>query len=479
MMKCKLDTNTGANETTRKRNQMKEKEQFIAMVQRVFKEHEGLKDHAMSCLRDINQVQRYFQSCSDAAKSFVNNAQAQSFQAAAVQRMSLLKSLLESVVNEFAQPLKMGGGGRSSNDNSADEDNSREEMFWDDYEGEEGVLEELDIERKRAEKKAEELYQVNRAQMALKKVRRKSRSALARALEKVDEEELRKAGRCENVPERENPTDRSHNQEMKDIMKCLLQENKEELEREMNERFKRLEHIIIRQRAFRNASPDENRQQMQQNISHKNKEAMEGMYAIEELDIVKRKLSDVQTSMRHLIGSLAERDKEKTNAESKISLLSEELGRKEWQFEARCEDLTRAAKAASDQQLTLRSRVDALASERDELHAELRRVVEELRQKEMTLVAKSQQLKHLQNEQKEDERMTKNKIASLEQENEGLWMDYKEASKRAETKEKEFKELSDRLKSSQGYLHSLFTSLSNMDDELQRARDIEVLSERD
>jgi len=73
---------------------------------------------------------------------------------------------------------------------------------------------------------------------------------------------------------------------------------------------------------------------------------------------------------------------------------------------------------------------------------------------------------------KDEKRGLQNRLTSLEQENDGLWLECKEADKRAEIKDREFKELVDRLKASQGYLNTMFNSLSSMDDELQRARDI-------
>ena len=51
-----------------RREQLQEKENFFDMVKRFFMEHEGLKDHAHKCLSDLQQLQIYFQGCSNGAK---------------------------------------------------------------------------------------------------------------------------------------------------------------------------------------------------------------------------------------------------------------------------------------------------------------------------------------------------------------------------------------------------------------------------
>lgn len=71
----------------------------------------------------------------------------------------------------------------------------------------------------------------------------------------------------------------------------------------------------------------------------------------------------------------------------------------------------------------------------------------------------------------------KNKFDLFEQENNSLWLDYKEVDKCVEIKEKEFKEFLEWFKKSQGYIYLVFSSLINMDDELQKVCDIEVFSE--
>lgn len=396
--------------------------------------------------------------------------------------MSLLKTLLESVVDEFVRPLNGEEIDTEGSEDPPVEANIRAEMSWDNYEreaafrafkdGVEDILHQIDQDKKLTAKKAEELHEVKRAHLALKKVRKRSLQAIERALTQGGFEHLEEMGPPENVLK----GSRMDREDLLDVIKDLLNQNREDLESKMDEHFKRLENTLNYQRAHvQTAFPDDRRQQ----TSAENfKDAIDGKFAIGELDIVKRKLSDVQKSIKHLLGSLAETEKEKKTVESKIDLLNGELGRKESHYEARCEDLRRAVKTASEQEVSLRGRIDGLTSEKDELNSELRRVVGVLKKKELELVEKSQELRHLQTAHKEEQRAMKNKMASLEQENDGFWLDFKEADKRAEIKEKEFKELVDRLKASQGYLHSMFNSLSNMDDELQKARDIEVYSEQ-
>ena len=253
-----------------------------------------------------------------------------------------------------------------------------------------------------------------------------------------------------------------------DVIRDLISGHLEEQEMKMGENFKRLENKIITQRCHLVPVMDNLKQPGAENF----KDVADGRFAIGELEIVRRKVLDVQKSIKQLVGSLAETDKEKKSVESKIDSLNGELCRKESLYRDKCEDMKRATKTASENEVTLRSRIEGLTIEKDELNAELRRVAAVLKKKEVELVEKCQELKHVQAACKDEKRGLQNRLTSLEQENDGLWLECKEADKRAEIKDREFKELVDRLKASQGYLNTMFNSLSSMDDELQRARDI-------
>ena len=479
-----LETGQRGNEPERDENsrgQLLEKENFFNMVKRFFTEHEGLRDHAQECLGDLRQLQEYFQGCSNGTKDVISHAHA--FETVA-KRMSLLKSLLESVVNELGRPLKEEESDTEGNEDCPLEASIRAEMSWDDYEREvaykafkgdvEDILQQIETDKKRFDRKADEFHEVKRAHMALRKVRKRSRQAIERTLGK-NEEDFHEEEPQKGPQQTNTRMDSRDGEDLVEVVKQLLDQNREELDLKMSGYFNSLENTI-KQHAQPVVLSDERRQK---SGSENVKDAIDGKYAIGELDLVKRKLSDVQKSIKHLIGSLAEIEHEKNSVESKMNLLNGELSRKESQYEAISEDLKRATRTASEHEISFRNRLDALSSEKDQINSELRRMVGILKEKELELVTKSQQLKHLQTAFKDEERAMKNKLDSLEQENNSLWLDYKEADKRAEIKEKEFKELSERLKKSQGYIHSVFSSLTNMDDELQKARDIEVFSEQE
>lgn len=389
-------------------------------------------------------------------------------------------------MDEFARPLNnMEREAKDGNEDSPFEPCIKAEMSWDNYEREmafkafkgdvEDLLQQLENDKKLAEKKAEELHEVKRAHLALKKVRKRSRQAIERALELEEMETLHEVGPRENVPGGyQKASSRMDFENLVDVIRDLVSQNREELETKMGEYFKRLENSLNSQRGQHVSYPD----QRSQKAGVENfKDVIDGKFAIGELDIAKRSLSDVQKSIKHLIGSLTETEKEKKSVESKIDLLNGELCRKQSQYEATSEDLKRIAKTASEREVSLRSNIEGLTSEKDELNSELRRVVGVLKKKELELVEKAQELRHVQNTYKDEQRTMQNKMAALEQENDGLWLDYTEANKRAEIKEKEFKDLVERLKASQGYLHTMFNSLTNMDDELQKAREIQVFSD--
>ena len=469
-----------------RRGQLQEKDNFFDMVKRFFMEHEGLKDHAQKCLSDLQQLQIYFQGCSNGAKDVISNADA--FETVA-KRMLLLKSLLESVVNELERPLKEEESVAEENEGCLLEASIRTEMSWDDYDREvafkafkgdvDDILQQLETDQKQSEKKAEELHEVKRAHLALRKVRKRSRQAIERTLMQNEVEEFHEEEPGEDnqkgPQEKNTRMDSRDGEDLVEMIKQLLDQNREQMELKMSGYFNSLENTI-KQHVQPVLLPDERSQKFgSENV----KEAIDGKYAIDEMDLVKRKLTDVQKSIKHLIGSLAKVEHEKNSVESKVDLLNGELTQKQSQYEAVSDDLKRATETASEHEISFRNRLDALSSEKDQINSELRRMVGILKEKELELVVRSQQLKHLQTAFKDQERAMKNKLDSLEQENNGLWLDYKEADKRAEIKEKEFKELSERLKKSQGYIHSVFSSLTNMDDELQKARDIEVFSEQE
>lgn len=479
-----------ANKTERDDNreeQVRETGDFFNMVKRFFAENEGLKKHAQKCLSDLEQLQKYIRSCSSGVRELLCHTD--EFEPVA-KRISLLKSLLETVVVEFARPLKEEESDTDGNEDSPMETNFRPELSWDDYEREvafkafkdnvQDIIQQIDKDKEMTKKRVEEFQEVKRAHRALKRVRKRSRQAIERAVARSEIEDLCVEEPPEDTPKGSHQTnsrmERWNDGELVEVIKDLLEKNREVLAIKMDENFSILENIVKQQRVHNNLLSDERNQKIG---GESVRETMDGKYAIGELDLVKRKLSDVQKIIKHLTGSLVEVEHVKKTVESKVDLLNGELSRKESQYEAKCEDLKRVTKIVSDQEVSFRNRLEQLASEKDEINSELRGIVGVLKERELELVERSQQLKHLQTTYNDMERSMKSKIDALEQENNGVWLDYKEADKRAEIKETEFKELADRLKKSQGYMHSMFSSLTNMDDELQRARDIEVFGEQD
>lgn len=57
----KLETEQRAHKQETRTEKPRETENFFNMVKRFFTEHEALKEHAQNCLRDLHQLQRYFQ----------------------------------------------------------------------------------------------------------------------------------------------------------------------------------------------------------------------------------------------------------------------------------------------------------------------------------------------------------------------------------------------------------------------------------
>ena len=483
----KMENENKTERDDNRKEQRQETEDLFIMFKRFFIKNEGLKKHALKCLSDLEQLQEYLRSCASGVREVIGHADELEPLA---KRISLLKSLLQTVVDEFERPLKGEESDTDGNEGSPMEANIRAELSWDDYDREvafkvftdnvEDLIQQIDKGKKMRERKVEEFQEVKRAHTALKRVRKRSRQAIERAMARSEIEDLCVEGPPEDIERGSQRTntrmERWNDWDLLEVVKDLLEQNREVLEMKMDENFDRLQNIVKQQRVQDDVLSDERRQEIG---GESVRETMDGKYAIGELELVKRKLSDVQKIIKHLTGSLVEVEHEKKTVESQVDLLNGELHQKESQYEAKCEDLKRVTKTASDQEVSFRNRLQQIASEKDEINSELRRIVGVLKERELELVERSQQLKHLQATYSDKERSMKSKIDALEQENNGVWLDYKEADKRAEIKEKEFKELADRLKKSQRYMHSVFSSLTNMDDELQRARDVEVFSEQD
>ena len=319
-------------------------------------------------------------------------------------------------------------GGESPWEDSAQQarDEDATDMSWDNYEKEkafltfkgdvECIVQQLEMEKRAVKRKAKELEEVKRAQKSLKEKRRKSRKRLVDPfcfgdpLEREDPEmvEGRQPHRpYQALPERpivveplleegpesspphgpsqkppgewplepkRRPTRRDlavNLSDLAELMKVLLRENNQESERNLVEHFRRLQGALQGGNIQLQFSEEE--EGTSAGGEH-TKSALDGRYAVSELEITKRKLTDVQRNIKKLISSLAAAEKESEASRLQAELLTGELEEKESLHEAECEELRADMRCASQQQTALKRRVNSLDADKEELNDELRQV---------------------------------------------------------------------------------------------------------
>ena len=318
-------------------------------------------------------------------------------------------------------------GWESPREDSAQQarDEDATDMSWDNYEKEkafltfkgdvECIVQQLEMEKRAVKRKAKELEEVKRAQKALKEKRRKSRKRLVDPfcfgdpLEREDPEMV--GGRQPHrpyhalserpivveppleegpdgpsqTPPGEWPLEPKRRQtgrdsrekravnlsDLAELMKVLLRENNQESERNLVEHFRRLQGALQGGNIQLQFSEEE--EGTSAGGEH-TKSALDGRYAVSELEITKRKLTDVQRNIKKLISSLAAAEKESEASRLQAELLTGELEEKESLHEAECEELRADMRCASQQQTALKRRVNSLDADKEELNDELRQV---------------------------------------------------------------------------------------------------------
>ena len=129
----KMENENKTERDDNRKEQRQETEDLFIMVKRFFTENEGLKKHALKCLSDLEQLQEHLRSCASGVREVIGHADELEPLA---KRISLLKSLLQTVVDEFERPLKREESDTDGNEGSPMEANIRAELSWDNYDRE-------------------------------------------------------------------------------------------------------------------------------------------------------------------------------------------------------------------------------------------------------------------------------------------------------------------------------------------------------
>ncbi|KAK3753498.1 hypothetical protein QZH41_017999 [Actinostola sp. cb2023] len=196
--------------------------------------------------------------------------------------------------------------------------------------------------------------------------------------------------------------------------------------------------------------------------------------AFQGLEFLKRKIDDVQEFVQHLLATVEDAETEKVKAYSHIDLLSNHMQSLESDYEVRCKELENNVKSASDREIFLQQKCSSLLQEKDESDNEMRINTKQLQQKELELIKAMQKIKKKQSECEQTEKNLKNENKALRKQNCSIWRDYEKASSELEEKNRELKSLMESMKTTEQSLMSLFNTIGNIDDFLQRARDMNL-----
>ncbi|XP_032242067.2 centromere protein F [Nematostella vectensis] len=289
-------------------------------------------------------------------------------------------------------------------------------------------------------------------------------------------------GSEEHLEEDESNEKQLDSAEIANILKGLLVENNDVIFERMKRHFTEIERLMLSNASNKDSELQRKKVNKEQSSSDREdfkdddvgaletRSVQDGRYAMEEIEIMRRKMADIQKSIKQLISSTESAEKKRVIAHSHLSLLENEFKEKESHYEMRCGELESAVRTASQQGIALQRQLSNLRTEKDDIQCDFQEVLQALKMKEMELVKATQQLGHMEAEHRENEAKLRNKIEALEQENEVIWQDFTDASHKAQEKDTEFRGVVDQLKNSEKSVLELFNSLGNIDDQLQRAK---------
>lgn len=270
-----------------------------------------------------------------------------------------------------------------------------------------------------------------------------------------------------------------------DVLRTLMDENNDLLTERMESMLQHFESNIMKNIAAIHLQKE--RQQNKQNITASaqtsdseddivavNHPVEEEILVFEELEMIKRKISGVQKLVKHLMSSIETTKQEKEEAASHIDLLTNQMRKMSSHHEIRYTELERTMRTASERELSLQRQINGLQTEKEGISCMNKESFENLRQKEQELAKLSQEIKNIQAKSKENEHKLKNKIEVLQGEKTCVWHDYMEASKEARERKNEIESLIAKMKKTEVSLMSLFNTIGNIDDFLQRAKEMNL-----
>lgn len=210
---------------------------------------------------------------------------------------------------------------------------------------------------------------------------------------------------------------------------------------------------------------------------HDEQAHLEDQDACQRLEVIKSKLNEVQKLVKLLSAKADIAENEKEKALSRIDALSSHMINLESDHEIRCKELEEDLKTASDMEISLQRKCSSLQQEKDDKDKEMKANTRQLHQKELELLKMLKKIRKVQAEYEKTETALKNDNEELRRKNSSIWRDYEKVSSELEDKDKELKSLMDSMKNTEHSLLSLFNTIGNIDDFLQRAREMNLFHE--
>ena len=159
--------------------------------------------------------------------------------------------------------------------------------------------------------------------------------------------------------------------ELVEVVQVTLEECNLRWERTLAENFGRLQETLQGQRFVMQQTEEKEEKEV---VGGHVRSALDGRYAVSELEISRKKLAGVQKNIKELIAGLVATQRENEALRGCVERLERELQERETRHEEECAELKNVVRCASQQETALKRRVKTLDADKEELNNELRQV---------------------------------------------------------------------------------------------------------
>ena len=198
--------------------------------------------------------------------------------------------------------------------------------------------------------------------------------------------------------------------------------------------------------------------------SYSYKGGSHGHQTLDELELVKGRMTWIQDHVKGLIGCIEEAKKEKYKVQEECKQLLQRVEEKDAEMKKAEAHLESERHRMNDNDTEYRAELNALKTEQLEVFQEFREICETVKRKDVELLNKSKQIKLLTAEWKEKETNLLTQIDNLEKENKTLWAENSELRVEVERSKNITEEFTRKMKNSEDNLNQLYQKLSQVDN---------------